>query len=39
MVFLDIDFEADHQDEIARTVKWLLELMSEINFDLAKAKE
>ena len=39
VVLLDIDFEADNQDEIVRTVKRLSELMRERNIDLAKAKE
>ena len=37
-VLLDIDFDADNQDEIVRTVKRLSELMSERNIDLAKGK-
>ena len=36
---MDIDFEADNQDEIVRTIKRLSELMLERNIDLAKAKE
>ena len=36
---MDIDFDADNQDEIVRTVKRLSELMRERNIDLAKAKE
>ena len=39
VVLLDIDFDADNQDEIVRTVKRLSELMRERNIDLAKAKE
>ena len=39
VVLLDIDFDADNQDEIIRTVKRLSELMRERNIDLAKAKE
>ena len=39
LVLLDIDFDADNQDEIVRTVKRLSELMRERNIDLAKAKE
>ena len=39
VVLLDIDFEADNQDEIVRTVKRLSELMRERNIDLTKAKE
>ena len=39
VVLLDIDFEADNQDEIVRTVKRLSELMRERNIDLARAKE
>ena len=33
VVLLDIDFEADNQDEIVRTVKRLSELMPERNKD------
>ena len=36
---MDIDFAADNQDEIVRTVKRLSELMRERNIDLTKAKE
>ena len=39
VVLLDIDFDADNQDEIVRTVKRLSELMRERNIDLTKAKE
>ena len=38
VVLLDIDFEADNQDEIVRTVKRLSEIMLERNIDLANAK-
>ncbi len=39
VVLLDIDFEADNQDEIVRTVKRLSDIMLERNIDLANAKE
>ena len=38
-VLLEIDFYAENKDDIVKTVKKLLELMRERNFDLAKAKE
>ena len=36
---MDIDFEADNQDEIVRTVKRLSEIMLKRNIDLANEKE
>ena len=39
VVLLDIDFEANNQDDIVRTVKKLSDLMRERNIELSKAKE
>ena len=39
VVLLDIDFDAENQDEIVRTVKKLSDLMRERNIELSKAKE
>ena len=36
---MDIDFDADNQGEIVRTVKKLKELVRERNINLVKAKE
>jgi len=35
---LKIDFDADNQDDIVRTVKKLSDLMRESNIELSKAK-
>lgn len=35
----DINFDAENQDDIARTVKKLSELMRERNIELSKSKE
>ena len=39
VVLLDIDFDAENQDDIVRTVKKLSDLMRERNIELSKAKE
>ena len=39
VVLLDIDFDADYQDNIVRTVKKLSDLMRERNIKLSQAKE
>ncbi len=39
VVLLGIDFDAENQDDIARTVKKLSDLMLERNIQLSKAKE
>ena len=39
MVLLEIDFDAEYQDDIERAVKKLSYLMSERNIELSKAKE
>ena len=39
VVFLGIDFDADNQDEIVRTIKKLSDLLRERNFELTQAKE
>ena len=39
LVLLEIDFDADNQDEIVRTVKKLSNLMCERNIELSLAKE
>ena len=39
VVLLDIDFDADNQDDILRIVKKLSDLMRERNIELFKAKE
>ena len=38
VVLLEIDFDAENQDEIMRTVKKLSDLMRERNIELSKAK-
>ena len=39
VVLLDIDFNAENQDDIVRTVRKLSDLMRERNIELSKAKE
>ena len=39
VVLLDIDFNAEYQDDIVRTVRKLSDLMRERNIELSKAKE
>ena len=39
VVLLDIDFDAENQDDIVRTVKRLSDLMCERIIELSKAKE
>ena len=39
VVLLEIDFDADNQDYIVRTVKKLSDLMRERNIELSQAKE
>ena len=39
VVLLDIDFDAESQDEIVRTVKKLSNLMRERNIELSQASE
>ena len=39
VVLLEIDFDADNQDDIVRTIKKLSDLMRERNIELSKAKE
>ena len=39
VVLLDIDFNAEYQDDIVRTVRKLSYLMRERNIELSKAKE
>ena len=39
VVLIDIDFDAENQDDIVRTVKKLSDLMRERNIELSKAKE
>ena len=39
VVLLEIDFDADNQNDIVRTVKKLSDLMRERNIELSKAKE
>ena len=39
VVLLEIDFDADNQDDIVRTVKKLSNLMRERNIELSQAKE
>ena len=39
VVLLDIDFDAEYQDDIVRVVKKLSELISERNIELLQAKE
>ena len=39
VVLLDIDFDAENQDDIVRTIKKLSDLMHERNIELSKAKE
>tara|TARA_A100001011_G_scaffold215771_1_gene223715 strand:- start:531 stop:800 length:270 start_codon:yes stop_codon:yes gene_type:complete len=39
LVLLDIDFDAENQNDIVRTVKKLSDLMRERNIELSKAKE
>ena len=39
VVLLEIDFDADNQDDIVRTVKKLSDLMRERNIELSQAKE
>ena len=39
VILLDIDFDAENQDDIVRTVKKLSDLMRERNIELSKAKE
>ena len=39
VVLLDIDFDAEYQDHIVRTIRKLSDLMRERNIELSKAKE
>ncbi len=39
VVLLEIDFNAEYQDDIVRTVRKLSDLMRERNIELSKAKE
>ena len=39
VVLLDIDFNAEYQDDIVRTVRKLSDLMRERNIELSKTKE
>ena len=39
VVLLEIDFDADNQDDIVRTVKKISDLMRERNIELSQAKE
>ena len=39
VVLLDIDFNAEYQDDIVRTVRKISELMRERNIELPRAKE
>ena len=39
VVLLDIDFDAEYQDDIVRAVKKLSYLIRERNVELSKAKE